>query len=313
MSAAVRKTQRGVAVVLAMGVVALAAIAAAAMLASQSTWSRHAELSAEHVQAQALVRAGVDWTRALLSDDRRFSSVDHLGEAWALRLPPVPVDNGELAGQIDDQQGAFNLNNLVLNNLASTGAVSLAHLEQFGRLLEILGLPEALAGSLADWLDADHQPQPQGGAEDPYYQGLQPPYRAANRPLTDVAELALVRGFDGGVRARLRPFVTALPRFTALNVNTASPEVLAAVVRGLDLDAARALTAQRERAYFRNLTEFLALLPPGAAAAGNDISTASQYFLASVRVTIGGAQARGTALLARDPAGWPAVVWRKYP
>ncbi len=56
--------QRGVAVVLAMGVVALAAIAAAAMLASQSTWSRHAELSAEHVQAQALVRAGVDWARA---------------------------------------------------------------------------------------------------------------------------------------------------------------------------------------------------------------------------------------------------------
>ena len=32
--------QRGVAVVMAMGVVALAAVAAAAMLASQSTWSR---------------------------------------------------------------------------------------------------------------------------------------------------------------------------------------------------------------------------------------------------------------------------------
>jgi general secretion pathway protein K len=292
--------QRGVAVVLAMGVVALAAIAAAAMLASQSTWSRHAELTSEHVQAQALVQAGVDWARALLSDDRRLSSVDHLGEPWALRLPPVPVDNGELAGRIDDQLGAFNLNNLVRN-----GAVSPAHLAQFQRLLQILGLPDALAGSLVDWIDAD--------TEDTHYQRLQPPYLAANRPLIDVAELALVRGFDEAVRARLRPFVTALPRFTAVNVNTATPEVLAAVVRELDLDDARALTAQRERAYFRNVTEFLAQLPPGAVAEGNDIATGSNFFRASVRVTIGGAQARGTALLAREPRGWPTVVWRKYP
>jgi len=276
--------QRGVAVVLAMGVVALAAIAAAAMLASQSTWSRHAELASAHLQAQSLVQAGVDWARALLDDDRRVSNVDHLGEPWAMRVPPVPVDNGELAGWIDDQQGAFNLNNLVRN-----GALSPPHLEQFRRLLQILGLPDALAGSLVDWLDA------------------------AGRPLTDVAELALVRGFDQAARARLRPFVTALPRFTPVNVNTASPEVLAAVVRELRLDDARALSAQRSRAYFRHVAEFLVQLPPGAAVGSNDITTASQYFMASVRVTIGEAQASGSALLAREPAGWPSVVWRKYP
>jgi general secretion pathway protein K len=280
--------QRGVALVLAMGVVALAAIAAAAMLASQSTWSRHAELTAEHVQAQALVRAGIDWTRALLSDDQRLSSVDHLGEPWAMRLPPVPVDNGELTGQIDDQQGAFNLNNLVKN-----GAVSPAQLVQFRRLLGVLDLPEALAASLADW--------------------LRPADPAPSRPLIDVAELALVRGFDAAVRARLRPFVAALPRFTAVNVNTASPEVLVAVIEGLDLDAARDLVDQRSRAYFRNRAEFLAQLPAGAVAGGNDVATGSDFFLASARVTIGSAQARGTALLARGPTGWPAVVWRKYP
>jgi general secretion pathway protein K len=297
--------QRGVAVVLAMGVVAAAAIAAAAMLASQSIWSRQAELTSEHVQAQALVQAGIDWGRSLLSDDRRLSSVDHLGEPWNLRLPPVPVDNGELAGQIDDQQGLFNLNNLVRN-----GKVSPAHLAQFRRLLEILALPDALAGNLVDWLDADGEPQPppQGGAESGYYQGLQPPYLAANRPLGDVAELALVRGFDEAVRARLRPFVTALPRLTPVNVNTASPEVLAAVVSNLDLDDARALTAQRGRAYFRNLAELLAQLPPGAVTDGNSVTTASQYFVAS-----GGAQARGSALLERESRGWPTVVWRKYP
>jgi general secretion pathway protein K len=303
-----RARQRGVAVVMAMGVVALAAIAAAGMLASQSTWSRYAALGAEHDQAKALVHAGVDWGRAVLSDDRRMSSVDHLGEPWALRLPPVPVDNGELAGRIDDPQGAFNLNNLVVN-----GVVSATHVAQFQRLLQVLDLPEALAASLADWIDADNEPLPQGGAEDGYYQSRQPPGLAANRALTDVAELALVRGYDAAVRARLRPFVSALPGFTAVNVNTAAPEVLVAVVQGLDLDAARALVAQRERAYFHNVATFRAQLPPGAVAGGNDIGTASQYFLASVRVTIGSAEAQGSALLNRAAAGWPAVVWRKYP
>jgi general secretion pathway protein K len=283
MRAANRARERGVAVVLAMGVVALAAIAVAAMLASQSIWSRHTELAAEHVQAQTLVQVGVDWARALLTDDANVSSVDHLGEPWAMRLPPVPVDNGELAGRIDDQQGAFNLNNLV-----RYGKASPPHLAQFSRLLEILGLPGALAGSLAGWLDA-------------------------NRPLIDVAELAVVPGFDAAVRARLRPFVTALPRSTAVNVNTAPPEVLAAIVRELSLDDARALAVQRERAYFRNLSEFFVQLPARAVVDGNDITTASQYFQVSMRVTIGGAQARGTALLARDTSGWPEVVWRKYP
>jgi len=275
-----RARQSGVAIVLAMGVVALAAIAAAAMLASQSTWSRQAELTSEHAQAQALVQAGVDWARAVLSDDRRTSAVDHLGEPWAMRLPPVPVDNGELAGQIDDQQAALNL-----NNLAKGGVASPPQFAQFRRLLAILGLPEALAD----------------------------PAIAARLPLVDVAELALLPGFDEGVRKRLRPFVTALPRFTAVNVNTAPPEVLAAVLEGVDLDAARGLVAQRSRAYFRNRAEFLALLPAGATAAANDVATASDFFQANVRVTIGDAQARGSALLARGESGWPEVVWRKYP
>ena len=117
------------------------------------------------------------------------------------------------------------------------------------------------------------------------------------------------------MRARLRPFVTALPRFTPVNVNTASPEVLAAVVaRAGARRRARALTAQRSRAYFRNLTEFLVQLPAGAVVDGNDITTASQYFMASVRVTHRRrAGARQRAAGTRVGRGWPAVVWRKYP
>jgi general secretion pathway protein K len=274
-----------VAIVLAMGVVALAALTATAIMVSQSTWSRQTELTAGHVQAQLLIQAGLDWSRAMLSDDRRASNVDHLGEPWALRLPPIPVENGTLAGSIEDQQGKFNLNNLLKN-----GKLNSAQLAHFRRLLSILALQPALAEILANRLEA-------GGG-----------------PLTDIADLALLRGFDERVRARLRPFVTALPRFTSVNSNTATPEVLASVVDGLDLDGARAVVAQRERAYFRDFSGFFNQLPPGLIVPTEDISVSSDYFIAAMQVTVGGAQARGTALLARGNTGeWPAVVWRKMP
>ena len=302
-----RTQQRGVAVVMAIGVVALAAVAATAILVSQSTWSRRSELGADRAQALLLVQAGSDWARALLSDDRRTSSVDHLGEPWALRLPPVPVENGELAGYIEDQQGAFNVNNLV-----TEGRVNLAQLARFERLLSILGLPADLADALVDWIDADSQPQPQHGAEDEYYLAQSTPYRAANQPLIDVEEMALVRGFDTAVRARLAPFIAALPGATAINVNTAPAEVLAALVVGLDLDAARMLVARRNTGYFRTTAEFLAQLPKDVRVSEPDIRVDSDYFLATLRVTSGSAEVRGRALFARrDAQRWPTVVWRK--
>lgn len=302
-----KTAQRGVAVVMALGVVALAAIAVTAMMTTQSIWSRETELEGNHAQAQFLIQSGVDWSRAVLSDDRRLSNVDHLREPWALRLPPMPVDNGELAGYLEDQQGTFNLNNLVQG-----GKISVVQLERFQRLLGILGLPDTLAYSLGDWIDADSDEQPIGGAEDKYYMSLPSPHVAANRPLTDVADLARVRGFSDDVRARLGPFVSALPAITVVNVNTASAEVLSAVIDGLDLDTARALVAQRERAYFRDYADFANRLPRGVTTANSDFRVYSNYFLARVRVSIGGAEAQGLALLARTDVGWPAIIWRKY-
>lgn len=304
----VNRGQRGAAVILAMGVVALAAVAATAIMVSQSVWSRQNQLSNEYVQAQVMVQAGADWVRAVLSDDRRMGNIDHLGEPWAQQMPVMPIENGQLAGQIHDQQGLFNLNNLVQD-----GKISPPQLASFKRLLALLSLPPAFADSLADWIDADNAPQPENGAEDEYYLSLNPPYVAANRPLTDVAELAQVRGFDSVALARLSPFVTALPGSTVVNVNTAPPEVLAAVIEGLGIGNARVVAAQRERAYFRDPADFRNRLPQGVAVEGDDISVSSDYFMAALRVNIGEAQAQGTVLLARTDVGWPSVIWRKFP
>ena len=302
-----RAKQRGVAIVLAMGVVALAAMAASAIMVSQSTWSRQSELTADHLQARLLVQAGVDWTRAVLGEDRRSSNIDHLGEPWALRLAPIPVDNGEIAGFIVDQQGAFNLNNLVRD-----GKISVAQLAIFQRLLSILDLSPALADALADWIDADSEQRSASGAEDAYYLALDTPYFAANRPLVDMEELALVRGFDSKILTRLRPYVTALPRYTPVNVNTAPAEVIAAMVEGMDLDAARTLIAQRDKIYFLSAFDFSGRVPRGLKVRTEDVAVSSDFFVATLRATIGQTQARGTAMLHRENTGWPIIVWRKY-
>ncbi len=301
-----RSHQRGIAVVFAMGIVAFATVAAVAIMASQSTWARENELYADDAQAQSLAYDAVAWARSVLRDDRRTSTADHLGEPWALRLAPMPIPNGSAAGHLEDQQGLFNLNNLVRD-----GRIVSAQLERFRKLLALLDLPASLADSLADWVDADSEARPRHGAEDDYYLALPTPYLAANRPLTDVRELALVRGFDANVLERLSPYVTALPKATAVNVNTAPPAMLAAMIDGIRLDDARTLASQRERVYFRDTSDFLARLPQGATAVPDQISTSSDYFVAYAHVKIGTAEARTAALLERGRDGWPAVLWRK--
>jgi general secretion pathway protein K len=219
----------------------------------------------------------------------------------------MPVENGELVGSIDDQQGLFNVNNLLTD-----GKVNSMQLARFQRLLSLVGLPSALAEALVDWIDEDDKPQPKNGAEDDFYLALDPPYRPANRPMIDIEELALVRGFDSRVRAQLAPFVTALPGTTGVNVNTAPAEVLAIMVDGLDLDPARVLVARRNTSYYRANADFIAQLPKDATVPAQDIRVGSDYFLATMRVHSGGAQVSGKALLERqDPARWPTVIWRK--
>jgi general secretion pathway protein K len=301
-----RRNQRGVAIVLAMSIAALAAVAAAAIMVTQSTWARQNGLATDHAQARGLVEAGIDWARAVLSDDRRSSAIDHLGEPWALRMAPIPVERGEIVGYIEDEQSRFNLNNLIRG-----GKVNLDQLVRFRRLLSILGLPSALADAVADWIDEDSVPQPGGGAEDAYYLTLDPPYLAANRPLLDIAELALVRGFDEKIVETLRPFVTALPRYTPVNINTAPAEVIAAIADGMDLGTARTLAAQRDRVYFRTTADFSSRVSKASVVHMEEIAVSSDYFTVNVRSAIGDARAYGKALVVRENT-WPVIVWRKY-
>jgi len=297
------RRERGAALLLALGVVASVAVTASDVLMQD----RRTLSAAGHVAARAQVRemavAGTAWAQALLDDDAAASRIDTLGEAWAVRLPPTPAEGGRISGFIADQQGRFDLNSVVAGGRADARAV--ARLE---RLLAVLGLDPRLADAVVDWIDADDVPAGSHGAEDAYYGAQVPARSAANHPLISAAELAHVRGFTPAVLARLMPFVTALPARAPVNVNTAPPEVIAALVEGLPLDTARALDARRRATPFLQADAFLTALPPELGwRSESDIGVASRYFAIEVTAERDDAALTLRTFVEREP-GLPARV-----
>jgi general secretion pathway protein K len=298
---------RGAAVVLAMLLAALAATIAVTLMAEQQRWTRAVEHRRDQVQAQALVFAAVQWARQILNEDARLTLIDHLGEPWAISLPPIPLENGEIRGSITDAQGRLNV-----NALGGTGTAADIDRDRVARLFALRGGPSGALDAIADWIDADGIPR-KSGAEDAFYAARSIPGVAANAPVVRIAELANVPGVTLASLLTLAPFLTALPAGIPLNVNTAPREVLAAVFADAGNDTATAIVAARAQRPFNTIADFRARLPQGVISP-DDVSLAvkSDYFLVSVEARQGTTIARARALLHRGGGGraWPEVVWQ---
>jgi len=293
------RSQNGVALVMVLLIVAMATTLAAFMAQQQAFWQRAMENGRDRAQARRIAEAGIDWARAVLADDASVGQYDHAKEMWAMRLPAVQLEGGEVRGAIHDQQGLFNLNNLVRD-----GAASAADVLHFRRLLDTLGLPLDLSDTLLDWLDTDSEPAV-NGAEDDYYMRQDPPYRCANRLLSDVGELVWVKGYDASIIKRLEPYVSVLPESnTPVNVNFAPPEVLIAVIPGLELPEARRIHLQIQSTPFKNTADFFQQLHMQASGPEH-LTVSSQYFMVTGYATQGDGESSVHALLKRSG------VWAK--
>jgi general secretion pathway protein K len=291
-------------------IVALAASAAAILLQQQELAVRQLESARDYEQARWVLKGSAQWARTVLLQDARANHIDHRGELWATVLPPTQIEQGTVSGQIRDQQGLFNLNNLAIDGKASPPDIA-----ALKRLLQAIGLRQDLADAIADWIDADSEVVATAGAEDPYYLRLPVPYRTANRPLSQIDELARVRGFDEAVLARLRPFATALPARTAVNVNLAPPEVLVAIVDGLDITEALVLAHDIRASPLRDRSDFIARLPRRDMVSGDaNITVESIFFKAEGRAQVGKVDARMETLIHRAaPNTLPSIVWQRMP
>ncbi|MBV8468100.1 MAG: type II secretion system minor pseudopilin GspK, partial [Burkholderiales bacterium] len=254
--------QRGIAIITAVAVAALVASIAAFMAFRENLWLRQVENQHDLAQAQMVAHASIDYTRLILQEAGRNSSVDSAIQEWTTPITSMPVEQGSAGGHISDVQGKFNINNLILNG----AQVSQPDLDTFKRLLEEVGLSADLAPAVLDWIDTDSDTRDPGGAEDPYYLSLDRPRRAANRTMFDISELAQVKGFNEQSVKLLAPFVVALPQRKPVNINFAPPEVLAAMLPSLDIATAKNIALSVRTQPFANLDDFRKALSEKAAA-----------------------------------------------
>lgn len=308
--------QSGIALITVLLIVALTATLAVGMLRSQQVAMQYAAGLFSQDQAWLYTQGAEDFLIELLREDYRRDEqggrkVDHPGEVWARPFPSFPVDGGVIHARLQDLQGRFNLNRLWHNGQPDPEAAAILE-----RLLKSLDLPDTLTPALVDWIDSDFDPTGADGAEDDYYSRLARPYRVANRPLTDISELQLVKGFTPQIIARLRPYVCVLPATALLNVNTIDPILMAVLSPTFSPRTAEEFVHQRPAKGYATVDEFLAesvfngLESAQKTALASQLTVNSQYFEVQSDAEIAGRHSTVLAVLARDESGTLRVVSR---
>jgi general secretion pathway protein K len=286
--------QRGLALITAMLVVAIAATTAAYLSLDQQIWLRQAQNLSDRAQAEVVRSGALEWAITILAKDAKDNpQSDDLTENWAKPLPVLAVEGGQVTGLITDAQARFNLNNLVRNKIPSPPDIG-----TFQHLLQSLSLDPNLTDAVIDWIDDNGDKLPYG-AEDIDYLQMKTPYRAANQPMQSVDELRLVRGFTPEIVEKLRPWITALPQPTEINVNTASKEVLGALFYTLPPPVIEQLVSQRPYKDPAELAKKIQELAAGKNIPQAFYSIKSSYFEVTVETRFGRYQRTTQALIQR--------------
>lgn len=292
--------QRGIALITALVVVAIATGMAAAIIWRTGLDTRRTATLVQGDQAMEYALGAEAWAEQILArDGRKNPGVTALNQTWAQQLPPLPVEGGQIVGKIEDLQGRFNINNV------STPAGA----AQFGRMLAALGQDPALASAVSQWMTTN--PGNSGDATDDYYSRLQPAYLTAQMNMQSVSELLLVKGFTPAVYAQVAPYLCALPvsggAGTPVNLNTASGPVMQALSPDMTADVVSQIIGERGSHAGSSSSPFSATLPFKLTGQTYD----SSYFLVTVTAQIGTAHVTLYSLLYRGAANGGVIPIRR--
>jgi general secretion pathway protein K len=321
-----RMKSRGVALIIALILVALATILATKLTFDGFLERRRAigVLAAEQalhfgMGAEALA------ADVLAQDLQNSPTQTTLIGPWAQPTQPLPItpqDNpegepiGTLQGQLEDMQGRFNLNNLahVIAGAGPQGAIQdPVPLEQFQRLLVSVQLEPKWAGMARDWIDADDMPGSPDGAEDQIYSSQTPPYHTGNWPMMSPTELMNLPGFGADRYRKIAPYVTALPTATAtINICTASAPVLDSLTPKSEGYTPEVLANGRKTGCFPDPQSFGNILGAQHTTMAKYYGTRSDYFRLTTRVTLGTTEFTLYSLLYRGNGGKVTPMLRSF-
>ena len=293
------RQQRGVALIAALLVVALATVLIAALLDhSEAAQARTRNLQRAE-QGWELMRGVEAWAGSVLRDDFRDAPhIDSRSDVWAQPMPPIDLPGVRIFAQLYERNGCFNLNNLH----PGEGEDALA-LARFERLLRALKLDPMLAQQVLDWIDADTIPR-SGGAEDSALLARNPPMRAANQPFAHVSELRLLPGVTPEVHSVLAPETCALPAGTTINLNFASEAMWMSLADAITPNLAQRLARDGQANYdsLEAVTQELEQLGLGPMPLAG-FGVGSQWFVLEAQIVADGIPFVYSSLLQRRPDG----------
>lgn len=310
------RQQSGVALISMLLVFALATVIATEIITRSHRDVRRSENLSNDKQAYHYALSGEQFARQILyrdflDDVDKGIRADHLDDSWALDLQTFDIDNGEMTIEIHDIQGRLNVNNLVDANGVSNG-VAVDHLR---RLQNQLYTDGDYTDVLADWLDADDSPRPQGAEFGSYPSGSLP----ANRPFTDITELRLLPGMTPGDFEKLAPYLVALPKqvggnrfdVTKYNINTVDATLLEAI-SGLSSLETKKIEDRQSRGGYDDLSDWLAS-PEGAGLyrISDQLSVNSVFFEVVVTARYLGRVCILKSQIYRDPGSGNFVVIKR--
>ncbi|WP_332860614.1 type II secretion system minor pseudopilin GspK [Janthinobacterium svalbardensis] len=311
--------QRGVAVITALLLTALAITVVASLFWQQQVQVRSMENQRLRLQTQWAMRGMVDFARFWLRQDNPTQTA--ADGVWATPIEEARLDDyvdrekvdtekfdATVSGRALDAQARFNITNLV----AATGGINPKQVLAYQRLLANLRLDSGLAQATADAvLRAKPKLRAMDSGSDGKTPAARPPSDGSSEPVafTQVEDLLAVPGYTPQMIEQLRDFVIILPELTPVNVNTAPAEVLAAVTM-MSLSEASALTLSNPRKKFVDLANFKNNIN-AALIEGVELDVKSSYFLTVIRVRLDRAALDAVALVNRktDPQRTTSLVW----
>jgi general secretion pathway protein K len=274
----VRRDERGVILVALLWILVALTIIALSFARESFVEVAAARNSRDLAQAYYVARAGIAATVFQLWQKRYAPPVKGI----ELQGPPNPIDLGKVSGTIGG--GVYEVE---IQDESAKIDITRVSEEQLRALVEAVGIQkpdsDVIVDSILDWRDPDNLHR-LSGAEDDYYQTLNPPYKAKNGRLDTVEELLLVRGVtpdyfyghqelgpDGtpAYRYGLSRCFTVYSNRPQININYAPLPVLLSIP-GMPPEAAQLIYQRRQVKPFQDLQEITKELPV-------NLGTTTQY------------------------------------
>jgi len=311
-----QSNQQGMAIISALLIAAVVAVIAAGMLTRQSVSTRALEADQQRVQGRWLLHGGLEISRQLLWDARQRDPLTRLDQPWAQRLNAQGFE-----GRLEDEQGKFNLRNLVANE-----RVDEAQVQAFQRLCALIGISAGLSQRISQRVIGSYpyllNPQiaENTTSKNAFDSGRATSPNASRKPqhpklpmLRSVDDLRSVEGVNDAVIGKLAPYLTVIPATTWLNGNTATAPVLAAYVPGLSLERAQALINERDAGrWFINRGDFVnRLRMPNLELTSVKVGITSDWFRLRGEARRDQRRVSLDALLHRSEDRLPQVIWSR--